>query len=394
MTYPKSWEKVTCSAWCEDENKIWLCLGNKNAICEINKKGKTVRILGSFPHNRLEERDLSLSVEKNGDYVVICPFRANDIAILKISTGELEFIELRYYMDKNQYEGFETEKFYRMISYKNSILFLGTRVPTIMRLNLITKSLDFFSSWQCKIEQHKCKEGVFFTDGYAQKENEIYLPLGRCSGILKVNLDTMEFDYIELGLATHGILGMTQQKNYVWLTEQDAKAGKFFQWNLDSNHVVQIDLPSHDAFYAPLYYKESLLFFRNYGKRSYQYELKTGKWRDITDRVPETACPSDKKVREDEIVYFSKTGKFYHWNPQTDISYFDEFKIEDNVFLETSWVNYWKKCKRDGGVESEMPLRDYIEGIKSFGEDDLNFFEEKENPIGEQILKLLKTRER
>lgn len=393
MTYPENWEKVTCSAWCENGNKIWLCLRDKNAICEIDKNTNAVRILGSFPHNGLHERDLSLSVKENAGYVVFCPFRANHIAVLKMSTGELEFISLMDSTKKRPYKDSAIEKFYRMVCYKNYILFLGIRVPVIMRLDLMTKSLEFFNGWQEEIEKHKCREGVFFTDGYAQKGDEIFLPLGRCSGLLKVNMDTMEFEYIELGLGSHGILGMTQQGSYVWLTAQDKEAKKFFQWNLDNKQLVQIDLPSQDAFYAPLYYKESLLFFQNYGKRSYQYELATGRWRDITDRMPEADCSSDKEVRGDEVVYFSKTGRFYHWNPQTNAVHFEEFKIDDTVFLESSWVNYWTKCRRDGIVEGEMNLRDYLVGIKSFREDDINSFEKKEILTVEQIWMLLNASE-
>lgn len=57
MAYPKGWEKVSCYDWCEDENKIWLCLRDKNAICEIDEESGETKIFGSFPHNGLGEGD-------------------------------------------------------------------------------------------------------------------------------------------------------------------------------------------------------------------------------------------------------------------------------------------------------------------------------------------------
>ncbi len=361
MDYPKDWGKVACYDWCENNNKIWLCLENKNAICEIDKKSKNTKILGSFPHNGLGERELSLSVKKSGDYVVFCPFKANDIAVLNVFTEELEFIDLSVFLDT--YTGIK--KFYRMASYKNYIYFLGIKYSAIMRLDLNTKKVDFFNEWLDEVEKHMCKDAVLFTDGYAQKGAEIYLPIGKCSGILKINLDTMEWKYKEVIPNVCGILGMTQNEELVWFTEYDVNAKKFFQWNLNNNKITQIDLPCQDAFYAPLYYKNSLLFFQNYGKKSYRYEIESEKWEDITNVVPELKNSSDKKVRAEEIDYFSNNRKkFYHWNYKMNMVSHDEFRIEEKDFLNDSWTDYCRRFKKEILIEgSSLSIKDYIEII-------------------------------
>lgn len=362
--YPTDWENIVSSDWYEAGNRIWLCLRNKNAICEIEKRNKSVEILGHFPHNGLGETDLSLSVKKNGDYIVFCPFKANDIAMLKMSTGELEFIDLSKFIDKDIYINKGIEKFYRMVSYKEYVLFFGIKYPAIVRLNLKTKELGFFDGWLKEVEKYKCRKGIFFTDGYAQRESEIYLPIGKCNGVLKVNLDTMRFDYIPLEFDSQGILGMTQKENYVWLTEYNTRATKFIQWDLNNNEITQIGLPSQDAFYAPLYYRKSLLFFRNTGNRSYQYNLETRKWVDITDKMPEMSSLSDKEVRGEEIQYFSTKGKFFHCNLQTNNYFYDKFKIENQDFLKSSWEDYWDASKQKTIKEDILSLRSYIETIK------------------------------
>lgn len=402
--YPKNWEKVACCDWWEDKNKIWLCLEDKNAICEIDKKSKEVKILGYFPHNVLGENNLSLSVKKNGDFIVFCPFNANDIAILKMSTGELEFIDLSLFLDKSKYIDIKFEKFYRMISYKKYILFFGIKYPTIMRLDLTTKKLEFFDGWLTEVEKHTCKEAVFFTDGHAQKGNVLCLPIGRCNGILKVNLDTMQFHYIELDMVAHGILGMTQKDNFVWLTEHDAGAKKFFQWNMDNDSITQIDLPCRDAFYAPLYYKKSLLFFPNIREKGYQYELETKKWKEITNLMPDIRYASDKKVMGEEIKYFSiKSKKIYRWNPETNKIDADEFQINGNKFLMDSWMKYCERMKREKIQEGRLVIGDYIEEIKSFPIDlseerkntyDIGYLKKKEIRSNRQIWEMLKIRER
>ena len=157
MVYPADWENVTCHDWQEEERKIWLCLENKNAICEIAKNNNSVTVLGSFPHNGLADRDLSLAVGK---------------------------------LEKHNYMWDGIEKFYRMFLYNNCAYFFGIRYPAILELNLATNELTLFDEWLEKLEKHKCKEAVFFTDGYARKEDIIFLPIGRCNGVLKVNLTT------------------------------------------------------------------------------------------------------------------------------------------------------------------------------------------------------------
>lgn len=366
MSYPKDWRKVSCNDWCEDEKSIWLSLENKNAICEIDKNSKNVKILGYFPHNGLGESDLSVSVKKCGDYVVFCPFRAKDIGIFNVPTGKLEFIDVSFLLDIC--EGIEI--FYRMISYKKYIFFLGIGCPVIMRFDLTTKKFDLFNEWSTRLEQEKCKEGVYFTDGYAQKGDEFYLPIGKCSGVLKINLDTMEWEYIEFDFFVCGVLGMTQIENFVWFTEHDIKAKYFFQWNLENNKMIKIELPCSGIYYAPLYYKKSLFFFGNSEKESYQYELGAGKWKSIIRASTSMEYFSSKKVREDEIDFFSKKNeKFYHWNPQSDDIYYDEFQIKQTRFLENSWIDYCNRYKQELRdnivVEGKLTIKNYIDIINT-----------------------------
>lgn len=370
MVYPADWEKVSCYDWYEDENNIWLCLSNKNALCKIDKSSKETKILGSFPNNELGEEDLSLSVTKCGRYIIFCPFKANDIAVLDINTGEMEFIDILQILEKRSHNYIGIEKFYRMFIYKSFIYFSGIKYPAIMRLDLITKEIKLFDKWLEKIDKHKCKDAVLFTDGYAQKENITYLPIGRCNGVLKIDLNTMEGEYVEIKPIAHGILGMTQKENYVWLTEYDAGAEKFLQWNLDNNEIKQIDLPCQDAFYAPLYCGKSLLFFRNFGKQSYQYDLQSGNWKDITGILPDLKYVGDKKIRDNKINYFAnRSKKFYHWDLKKNTVYYEEIRIKEKEFLCASWNNYCKRHKQEFQSctvrEGKLTIRDYIEIINT-----------------------------
>lgn len=370
MIYPEDWEKITCYDWYEDEKKIWMCLENKNAICEIDKESKNTKILGSFPHNTLGEEELSLSVERCGDYIVFCPFKANDIAMLNIYTGELEFIDLLKVIGKDIHLYTGIEKFYRMVSFKNFVYFFGIKYPAIIKFDLLTKKIQIFNEWMETIERHTCKEAVLFTDGYARKKDEIYIPIGRCNGILRINLDTMEWNYIEIESIVHGILGMTQKENLVWLTEYDSGAKSFFQWNLDNGEFMQIDLPCQDGFYAPLYCDKTLLFFQNYGKRSYQYNLESGTWKDITNQFPELENSGDKKNWKNQIKYFSnKRKRFYRLDLNCNEVYYDEFRIKEIEFLENSWLDFCKRYKAELKdhimKESKLTIKDYIEIVTS-----------------------------
>ena len=53
MRYPKYWSRVSYRDWYEAENKMWGCLSDKNAICEIDKVTKKVRVLSHYPQRRL-----------------------------------------------------------------------------------------------------------------------------------------------------------------------------------------------------------------------------------------------------------------------------------------------------------------------------------------------------
>lgn len=368
MVYPNGWEYVTCHDWQEEDGKIWLCLENKNAICEIDKNSHDVTVLGSFPHNGLADRDLSLSVGKCGNDIVFCPFQANDIAVLHSNTNTLEFIDIRWILEKHNYICDGTEKFYRMFFYNNCAYFLGIKYPAILKLNLATKEFSLFDEWMEELEKNKCKEAVLFTDGYARKENTVFLPIGRCNGVLKINLNTMEWEYLEMPSISHGILGMTQEENRVWFTEYAGEAETFFQWDLDSGIITPIKLPCRDCFYAPLYCDESLLFSPNFGKRSYLYGIESGKWVDVTDILHGLKKSSDKKVRNDEIIYFdNRNRKYCHWNFKTNEFYNDEIRIRESEFLEHAWIDccrqYRQEFKDQVVKENKLALQDYLDII-------------------------------
>ena len=252
-----------------------------------------------------------------------------------------------------------------MFLYNNCAYFFGIRYPAILELNLATNELTLFDEWLEKLEKHKCKEAVFFTDGYARKEDIIFLPIGRCNGVLKVNLNTMEWEYLEMAVISQGILGITQKENTVWFTEYDIGAKKFFQWNLDSGSVVSIDMPCQDCFYAPLYCNRSLLFTPNFGRKAYLYELESGNWMDVTDHLPDLKKSSDKKVRGNEVVYFSNRGRgICRWNFEKGETYCEEIKIREEEFLKDSWVNHCERYRRElkNNIlqESKLPLREYL----------------------------------
>lgn len=368
MVYPVDWENVTCHDWYEEERKIWLCLENKNAICEIAKDNNSVTVLGNFPHNGLADRDLSLSVGKCGENIIFCPFQANDIAVFHMDTKKLEFIDIRGILEKHNYMWDGIEKFYRMFFYNNCVYFLGIRYPAILKLNLKTHEFTLFDGWREELERHKCKEAVFFTDGYARKEDTIFLPIGRCNGVLKIHLSTMEWEYLEMPVITQGILGMTQEGNRVWFTEYDVEAEIFFQWNFDNGNITAIELPCRDCFYAPLYCNDSLLFSPNFGKKSYLYGIESGKWVDVSDILHGLKKSSDKKVQKDEIVYFDNRNKKYcHWNLRINEFYDDKIQIREKEFLEHAWFHHCEKYRqefKDQAVkENKLELKDYLDII-------------------------------
>ena len=98
--------------------------------------------------------------------------------------------------------------------------------------------------------------------------------------------------------------------------------------------------------------------------------MESGKWKNIINESLNIDCFSPRKVRGDEIDFFSsKTEKFYHWNPQKNDIYYDEFQIRELKFLENSWIDYCKRHKRElrGNiiVEERLTIQKYIDIINT-----------------------------
>ena len=233
VRYPEYWSRVACRDWYETENKMWMCLSDKNAICEIDKERKEVHILGNYPQNGIAESNLSATVIGISEKIVFLPLAADDIAIYDIANDELTFIPVKKNYEKHHEIYQERMKFRRGFVYKDYVFLLGHSYPAIIQLNINTLEVNYLTEWVDIIEPY-IEEGDslgYFKEGYSLYGTQMYLPLGCCSGLMLFELEQMKFEYIAIQGGTNRFEGLTDINGMFYMTGRNGRESEIIIWN-------------------------------------------------------------------------------------------------------------------------------------------------------------------
>lgn len=368
--YPKEWSTVSCYDWCEDEENIWLCLAQKNAICEINKKTRDVSIIGHFPNKELMSDKMSLSATKVGNYVVFPPFGADKIAIFDTFSKKLDFLDYPVIKDKYASRFREDAKFYRTIAIDNDLFFLGLSYPGILRMNVETKEMFCFDDWVDEIDGNKCSEALRITDGYATFGEDFILPLGNCSGFLKVNFHSLEWEYIKLPFEIFGILGMVQCGDWIWMTENLIVSKRIIAWNYLTGQYKEVELPDSDLFNAPLLCRNQLFLWGKCNRKNYRLDTTTLDVEEMPNEFISHKTILFTKPYLNGFHFFSdlKGGLFYYDLINNHIDQ-TPYYLTDESFLLSTWESYSKdfidETKHIIVRETDVSLECFVKSIIS-----------------------------
>lgn len=365
LKYPNEWKKVYCRDWCENNEKIWLTLSNKNAICEIDKNSGKVDVLGSFPNNELYEDRLSYSVCKVDNLVIFCPLASKDIAIYDTKEMKLEFIKIPP-VDKYDIQYREDSKFFNSFAFERNVYFSGLRYPGIIKLNLDSKQICCIDEWVNRIEKYACREGVRITEGHAILGKEAILPLGNCNGVLRINLVSGNCTYKDMKVFFGGIQGLVQYKNIICLTGRSNANNFFLIWDSVTDLIKRVKLPVQDEFSAPLLLNDTFVILGKKKGRGFVYSIKTEELVEITEHISEYGRILAAKQRNGFLYFFAeKGGGLYKFDPMNNSVSCKTIFIEDDIYLEDSWISFCnhqlKKATTETIDEDVFGVRDYID---------------------------------
>lgn len=403
MRYPKYWSRVACRDWYETENKMWTCLSDKNAICEIDKDTKKARILGNYPQKRISEPNLSATVIGISEKIVFVPQTADDIAVYDRENDALIFIPVKPNHETYHEVYQEGMKFRRAFAYKNYVYLLGYSYPAIIQLNIDTLETNYLTDWIDIIEPfiEKGDNLGYFKEGYSFYGTQIYLPLGCCSGLMLFDLEDLKFKYIPVQGGTKGFGSLTDVDGTFYMTGRSGREHEIIIWNKYTESIRKIQIPV-TYYYAPVVFNGKIFLFSFHGSSVLQLEEKSDSFKEY--KLPEPFS-WEKNVLDTRIMQVKHSGtglklqmgwsrKWYEVDCNTDVIVESIYNMEDESFLSQSWMEYCtrkvKETRKEEVTMETLPIGEYLMRMGDMeGCNDLQ--EKKIEACGNVIWSYLKT---
>jgi hypothetical protein len=220
----------------DDGNFIWF-IDYFNILYRYNKKNKKTEYIKMIA----EQNNYAscLGIAKNNDKLYFAPCTSDKIIIFDMNKKDFERIDFKY-------DGEIYGKCSNVVIFKNFIYFIPHRFPAIMRLNMDTKEIEYFSEWVNEIsklqvsKQEEWKSIIFWS--FCVVDAEIALLICGANAIMFFNMETGNYEINSIG-------EKIEQYNNICFDGQNYYISPFYKnyiikWNRKSNEILTIKFPN------------------------------------------------------------------------------------------------------------------------------------------------------
>jgi hypothetical protein len=200
-----------------DEKHIWILPKGINALCKVNRFDLSVSYAGSFP----EEESISPlhyfsfydnPVISNGK-LYFPPLMAKEISLYSPKDGL--FNKITYDNLLGTYDG--NGAFMGVVSYCEYIFFTPCRYPAILRLNTVTKEINYYTEWMDSLNTNESNDTMFLYPLVV--ENIFYLAARWDNVVLAFDMETGKSTVYKIGNGNYRFRGaMCFDGKNIWLT--------------------------------------------------------------------------------------------------------------------------------------------------------------------------------
>ncbi|MCL2284577.1 MAG: hypothetical protein FWC26_14785 [Fibromonadales bacterium] len=244
-----NWEKkkvaqqvlaVSINGIFDDGVYIWFII-NCSVLYKYDKQSKETECMGIIPASP-QNNWANVWVAENNKKLYFAPFFKNDkISVFNMEKKSFERIEFK---DDCKYD----RKFKAVISFKNFVYFIPYDFPAIMKLNVDTNEIEYFSEWVekiSKLQTSKLPHEIWKNSklwGFCVVDTEIAIMIHGANAVMFFNMETCDYEIKSVG-------EKSEQYNHICFDGQNYYITTFYKdyivkWNRQTNEVFKIKIPS------------------------------------------------------------------------------------------------------------------------------------------------------
>jgi len=220
----------------DDGRTVWFIDYLNNLYKHSNQNNKTECTGTIYAKNNIA---ISGIAENNGK-LYFAPRGNNKISVFDIEKG----FEQISFKDDNKFN----LKFQNVFSFKNFVYFIPYEFPAIMRLNINTNEIEYFSEWVdsvfklqiFKLQEEAWKNIIFWS--FCVVESEIVMVINGANAIMFFNMETSNYEIKHIGEKSeqYSSICFDGQNYYIAPVYKDY----VIKWKRKTNEVSKIKLPT------------------------------------------------------------------------------------------------------------------------------------------------------
>lgn len=211
-------------------DRIYCVCRNMSIFYSIHCPTGEVKIIGNFPDERFHMDQCSRKIVKWNNKLVFVPYNAKYIHIYDMQNGNWEQLD---------YPGNESygRKYIEAFVHNDKVIMIGAFAPNIIELDMNTREVCI-RNWY--FEKFKEIGDLFCRSGYAIIKDDLYIALATSNEVMKINMETWEYDVIKVGMKEDRFSGIVYDGDLFWISPR--KEGDVLVWN-GGSQWEKVDLP-------------------------------------------------------------------------------------------------------------------------------------------------------
>lgn len=315
--------RLSCFALAEEDGKAWFVRSQANGLYEFDKKENCVKLLMRFQNFSIDKEILYIAIEKVGRILVLAPASASKIVSYDLGTDKAEYLELMPMDGEKKVKHIGYCNFFKSFRYGNSVYLFGFEYPAVLKIDVKTRQIIYFTDWVKEIEQRISKMSVtmgYVTD-YVVVDNCVWALCECADAVLCLDLRTDEIRVIDISSDLDVRCGICYDGNF-WVTGYSESANKLLKYNRSFvlEEEVEICSAKKDSdeyslslqdnlweIYPILNLGERLLLFSVYPRHVYEFD-KTSQEVQICPVFEELLEVQDEKLHDMGVLAPRKNG--------------------------------------------------------------------------------------
>lgn len=197
------------------EEKLYFIAREMNLVFTLDMNTGEIDLVDSIPGEDILSRRLSATIAHWNDKLIFTPMTAEKIWIYDLREKTWSSI-VRKRQESKEINGNEI---FQSVLYEDRLFMIGCNYPAILCVDLMTEQLTYIEEPYERLKEKKQVLGdCFFRCSCVQKEHYLYLASCLDNGVLKFDMSTCQYEWLQVGKSENRYSGITLHDDQFWLS--------------------------------------------------------------------------------------------------------------------------------------------------------------------------------